>query len=96
LQESFADVPQGRLDGYLDRPQRDEGMIGNDFVPYLIKYARACGECDCKMPKGFTAMASIKDGKVKKIVCSETCRQEFDYRVWQAIAVKNARRRMMA
>jgi len=38
-------------------------------------------------------LASVKKGKVKKAVCSEECRQEFDARVWQEFADLNEKRR---
>jgi hypothetical protein len=68
-------------------------MIGNDFVKVWNSVKRKCGECGNTIPKGEYMLASYKDGKCKKIVCSEECRLEFDAWVWQFIASKNAARR---
>ena len=67
--------------------------IGNDFVPYSIAHVRRCGECGYKMQVGYRALASIREGKVKKIVCSEECRVDFDARFWQHVAFKNRKQR---
>lgn len=68
-------------------------MIGNDFVPHAIKHPRTCSECNYKMQADYKALASIKGGKVRKVVCSEACRLEFDSRIWQQIASRNAKKR---
>jgi hypothetical protein len=61
-------------------------MIGSDFVPYVMKYKRFCGECHKPMLPGDTVLASIRGGKVKKYVCSEDCRRTFDDGFWQGRA----------
>jgi len=68
-------------------------MIGSDFQPRVYPHVIRCSECGRKIAAGETALASIREGKVKKIVCSEDCRQEFDARFWAEAARKNARRR---
>lgn len=68
-------------------------LIGSDFVPHTIKYVKHCGECGYKMQVGYRALASIRDGKVKKIVCSEECRLEFDANFWAAAAARNSKKR---
>jgi hypothetical protein len=67
-------------------------LIGNDFQPHMMQYTGHCSECSEKLPVGTMALASIKDGKVKKIVCSEACRQEFDARFWDEAAKRNRRK----
>lgn len=57
-------------------------MIGSDFVPRVYPRTIRCSECGTKIPKNTEALVSIQNGVVKKIVCSEDCRQEFDYRFW--------------
>jgi hypothetical protein len=42
---------------------------------------------------GQPILQSIKNGKVKKVVCSEKCRLDFDARIWQEIAARNEKRR---
>jgi len=54
---------------------------------------RRCSECGVGIPAGGDMLASVKKGKVKKAVCSEECRQEFDARVWQEFADLNEKRR---
>jgi hypothetical protein len=68
-------------------------MIGCDFIQRTLDYTRHCGECGEKMPKGTIGLASIKNGVVKKWVCSENCRLDFDNELWQWIATRNAKRR---
>jgi hypothetical protein len=48
-----------------------------------------CSECNERYATGDTILASIRDGKVKKLVCSERCRLEFDNNFWQGVAFKN-------
>lgn len=63
-------------------------MIGSDFIEVKNPYTRHCGECGRKILKGEQILASIKNGEVKKYVCSEECRLEFDNRIWQQFADK--------
>lgn len=69
--------------------------IGSDFVAHIIKHPRTCSECSRWMPKGFVALASIKGGKVRKLVCCDDCRLEFDARFWDGVALNNAKRRRL-
>lgn len=62
--------------------------IGSDFVPYALLSTRPCGECGGRMHKGDTVLASLRNGKPQKIVCSENCRLEFDNYFWQEVARK--------
>lgn len=71
-------------------------MIGSDFVTQVCKARFRCGECPHIVLPGDTYLASIKDGKMRKRVCSENCRLEFDARVWEQIAQKNIVRRRNA
>lgn len=68
-------------------------MIGNDFKPKTYEKKVYCSECDGAIFPGDIALVSEKDGKVRKIVCSENCRQEFDARFWAEAAKKNSKRR---
>lgn len=68
-------------------------MIGSDFKPTILVRSRRCGECSRNMSAGNTYLASIKDGKIKKWVCSEMRRLAFDDSFWQGIAEVNERRR---
>ena len=68
-------------------------MIGSDFVEIKNPYTRRCGECGRKVRLGEPILASIKGGQVKKYVCSENCRLQFDNRFWQAVVRKKQNRR---
>jgi hypothetical protein len=67
-------------------------MIGSDFQPRVYPHKVRCSECDHVILAGETALVSVREGKVRKIVCGEDCRQEFDARFWAEAARKNARR----
>jgi hypothetical protein len=68
--------------------------IGSDFVSEVRDSKSACSECGRCIPKGTSALVSRKGGKVRKIVCSEDCRLEFDARFWAHAARVNAKRRV--
>lgn len=68
-------------------------MIGSDFEPKVYAKKVRCSECHAVIPIGSEALVSEKNGKVKKIVCSEDCRQEFDANFWAAAARANNRKR---
>lgn len=68
-------------------------LIGSDFVPQTVKYVCNCSECGKTLSPGDTALVSIKKGKVRKRICSEECRLEFDARFWQAAALKRKRKK---
>lgn len=70
-------------------------MIGSDFLPEIRPVTSQCSECGRWMYKAQEALVSRKNGKVKKVVCCEDCRLEFDARVWDTIATKNEYRRLM-
>ena len=57
-------------------------MLGSDFTKMTSVVRRRCSECGKGIPAGGDMLASVKKGKVKKVVCSEECRLEFDARVW--------------
>jgi hypothetical protein len=57
-------------------------MTGADFQPYSNPYKRRCSECGEWIQEGQNVLASIKNNKVRKVVCSEDCRLEFDYKFW--------------
>jgi hypothetical protein len=68
-------------------------MLGSDFTKMTSVIRRLCSECGHVIPVGGDMLASVKGGKIKKAVCSEECRLEFDARVWQEIADINEKRR---
>ena len=61
-------------------------LIGNDFVEQPAPYSAVCGECRGSIQAGEISLVSIRNGVVKKRVCSEECRQTFDDRFWQGEA----------
>ena len=67
-------------------------MIGNDFIVEKSLRGFSCGECHIRIPKGADRRIALgKNGKVVKTLCmSEDCRLEFDNRIWQQFASKNA------
>lgn len=67
--------------------------IGSDFVEEVAEHNVRCSECRLLIVGGQTCLVSRKDGKVKKRVCGENCRLEFDARFWQNAARRNQRRR---
>ena len=68
-------------------------MIGSDFKPKLYRKTIRCSECGLKFPAGSMMLVSEKSGKIKKVVCSEECRLDFDNKFWQAAATKNEGRK---
>ncbi len=66
-------------------------LIGSDFVRVISDRVRHCSQLNCgkRIKKGDTCLMSIRDGKVKKIVCSEDCRQDFDAEFWEGAAQRN-------
>lgn len=68
-------------------------LIGNDFIGWTQLLASRCSECGKIMRVGSKVLASVRNGKVKKKVCGEDCRQEFDARFWDEAASKNRSKR---
>ena len=68
-------------------------LIGSDFVRVQCSQAKHCSECGARIPAGEYALVSARGGKTRKIVCSEDCRLNFDERIWEQFARKNAGRR---
>ena len=68
-------------------------VLGSDFTKMTSVVRRRCSECGKDIPAGGDMLASVKKGKVKKVVCSEECRLEFDARVWQEFADLNEKKR---
>jgi hypothetical protein len=64
-------------------------LIGNDFIKRPATRSCYCSECGKKIRKGEPELVSIRRGKVRKRVCSEECRLEFDSAIWQEFADKN-------
>lgn len=64
-----------------------------NFQEYKYTYRTHCSECTREIPAGTVCLVSMRNGVVKKRVCSEECRQTFDDRVWREIANKNEKRR---
>lgn len=59
-------------------------MIGSDFNIEQFSRAKRCSECLKKISVNTKCLVSRdRNGKNKKIVCSENCRLEFDDRYWQ-------------
>lgn len=58
-------------------------LIGNNFTIQISNGKVRCSECGERVPKGLECLVSIQDGRVKKRVCSESCRLDFDDRYWQ-------------
>ena len=73
-------------------------MIGSDFTKMTSAVRRRCSECGREIPVGGDMLASVKNGKVKKVVCSEACRYDltFSESVKQEFADKNEKRRNKA
>ncbi len=62
-------------------------MIGSDFVEHVSTRQRYCSECGVRIPAGIPAMVSIKNNRVRKVLClSEDCRVNFDDHFWQEVA----------
>lgn len=57
-------------------------MIGSDFVweETPAGSRRQCSECGTRHRK---MLVSRRNGRVKKVVCSEECRVDFDDAYWQ-------------
>jgi hypothetical protein len=67
-------------------------MIGRDFAPYARRFTfQCCSECGERLPE--TALASYRNGEVKKVVCSEKCAEEFEARFWDTVAERNQKAR---
>ncbi len=58
-------------------------LIGSSFTTQISKGNVKCSECGEWIPKGQECLVSIQNGRVKKRVCSESCRLDFDDRYWQ-------------
>ena len=56
------------------------------FVEQAAPSAYVCSECLERFDAGSPCLVSIRGGKVKKRVCSDECRLQFDGRIWQEIA----------
>jgi hypothetical protein len=67
--------------------------IGSDFIRKIYNRMIRCSECGLRIPAGEMVLVSMKKGKVKKIVCGEDCRQEFDARFWSEAAANGRRKR---
>lgn len=69
-------------------------LIGSDFVSSVTIHSYYCSECGHWIRSGEPCMVSLKDGKVKKRLCMrESCREQFDARVWESFACRNAKKR---
>lgn len=60
-------------------------MIGTDFKPIVLTSSRRCSECGKRLRCGETMLASIRNGRTRKLVCSENCRESFDLKFWEQI-----------
>jgi hypothetical protein len=56
------------------------------FVSEISKRKRKCSECGERIMLGQPFLISRRNGVVKKVLCSEKCRQDFDARYWDARA----------
>lgn len=62
-------------------------MIGSDFtIESVRKHCVYCSECGRKLGLNEPALVSKRNGVVKKRVCGENCRLEFDARFWGQVA----------
>jgi hypothetical protein len=61
-------------------------LIGSDFIERVETRTVYCSECGRKIHTGERSLCSIRKNKVKKRVCSENCRMEFDDGIWQEFA----------
>ena len=59
-------------------------LIGSPASFVVEKATRdfVCMECDRRVTKGETILASYRGGKLRKRVCSEDCRKTFDEEYW--------------
>jgi hypothetical protein len=67
-------------------------LIGSpsSFAREAAPSARKCSECERRFPVGHVWLVARKFGRVQKRVCSEDCRQTFDYRYWRERAQNRA------
>lgn len=65
--------------------EENDEMIGSDFIEMQSMERKRCSECGRNIEPKTNYLASIKRGKVKKIVCGEQCRLDFDDRFWQDV-----------
>lgn len=61
-------------------------MIGTDFEVHVSHRMRYCSECGSRILAGVAALASIKNGRIRKTVCGQECASKFDARFWAAAA----------
>lgn len=68
------------------------GLIGSrsDFAPETLWRNWTCGECWRFYERGKIVLVSRRNGRVRKIVCSEACREEFEQRFWEGKAAVRA------
>mgnify|MGYP006992515625 CR=1 FL=1 len=64
-------------------------LIGNDFITQIIDREFRCSECGITRPAGHPWLTSIRGKSIRKRVCSEECRLQFDDRFWQHQADKH-------
>ena len=60
-------------------------LIGSASSFVLIRSGKSslCSECLKMIPAHHDALVSHRSGRVVKRVCSDACRETFDYRFWQ-------------
>ncbi len=61
-------------------------LIGSNFTTQISNGQVRCSECGERIEKGKKCLVSIQNGRVKKRVCSESCRLDFDDSYWQGKA----------
>ena len=58
-------------------------MIGSDFAWETFDRKRRCSECGTRGRRMLVSRRGPGPKQVKKIVCSEPCRLDFDDAYWQ-------------
>lgn len=58
-------------------------LIGSNFTTQISNGRLKCSECGERIERGQDCLVSIQNGRVKKRVCSDSCRLDFDDRYWQ-------------
>ena len=53
-------------------------LIGSDFTEKTYGISKTCSECLRRFPPDHVWLVSIRNGRVRKRVCSEECRMKFD------------------
>jgi hypothetical protein len=70
-----------------ERTPMSRKPIGCDFIVEASRPRKVrCSECGCEILPTQNALISKRGGVIKKRVCTEECRLEFDARFWGQVA----------